>query len=85
MEQLLSGLGDIVWFIITAYILGAVTIVGAYVVRERIKPKKEYKNKNEETLEPIDRSFDDAPKALVFKALAIGIVMRFLLLMFAGV
>ena len=78
MEQLLSGLGDIVWFIITAYILGALIIVGAYVVRERIKPKKEYKNKYEETL-------DDAPKVLVFKALAVGIVMRFLVLMFTGV
>jgi len=78
MEQLLSGLGDIVWFIITAYILGAVAIVGAYAVKERIKPKKEYKNKYEET-------FDDAPKLLVFKTLAVGIAMRFLVLMFTGV
>lgn len=77
MEQVVSGLGDIVWFIITAYILGAVAIVGAYVVRARINPKKEHKNKYEET-------FDDAPRALVFKALAVGLVMRFLVLMFTG-
>ena len=77
MEQLLLGLGDIVWFIITAYVLGAVIIVGAYAVREWTKPKNEYKNKHKET-------FDDAPKALVFKTLAVGIVLRFLVLMFTG-
>jgi len=77
MEQLVSGLGEIVWFIITAYILGTVTIVGVYAVKEWKKPKKEYKNKHGET-------FDDAPKALVFKALAVGVVMRFLVLMLTG-
>jgi hypothetical protein len=84
MEQLLSGLGEIVWFIITAYVLGAVTIVGVYVVKEWIKPKKEYKNQSGEMLEPRGRTFDDAPKVLVFIALAVGIVMRFLVLMFTG-
>jgi hypothetical protein len=84
MEQLLSGLGEIVWFIITAYVLGTVAIVGVYVVKEWIKPKKEYKNQSGEMLEPRGRMFDDAPKVLVFIALAVGIVMRFLVLMFTG-
>ena len=49
-----------------------------YAVKESTKPKKEYKNKRGEML-------DDAPKVLVFKALAVGIVMRFLVLIFTGV